>query len=300
MSSQGGDWLFKQSELVLGPLTAEQILEKLYSGEIDGNTEVSRPDPLQFKRIAETDFFRIHLAKAEAKLRVDAAERRNLLRAAKRRNARIAAVALLALVVAAGVAVGAYYFAVYNPLRDEDLSAMEMEISIDASSIRVAKRRGSGEELLEYPGRAGVAGGAASAGSKLAARSQKSPPGKAGPGNGAPVGRMSDAADDPEGLQTAQFDQSSINSVVGANQKSLYPCLIEEARKQPGLTAKVPVEFVIGNDGKVSKVWVDHPSFKEGALADCMLKTLQRWPFKPYEGERATVALSFNVGKAAR
>lgn len=298
-NAPAGDWLFRQGELVLGPVSEEQLLEKLYAGELSAQTEVSRPDPLQFKRIADTDHFRVHLAKAEAKQRVDAADRRDRRRAARRRNLRIFGVGVLALVAAAGVAVGAYYFAVYNPLRAADPSATEMEISIDASSIRVAKRRsgagaGVGDELLEYPGakRAAAKSGPPSPGKALAGRAPVPGPG--------PGGKLSDASDDPEGLQTAQFDQGSINSVVGSHQKSLYPCLIEEARKQPGLTAKVPVEFVIGNDGKVSKVWVDHPSFKGGPLEDCMLKTLQRWPFKPYEGERATVALSFNIGKAAR
>ena len=60
---------------------------------------------------------------------------------------------------------------------------------------------------------------------------------------------------------------------------------------------KIPIEFVIGNNGKVTKVWVDHPDYKSGPLPECLLRALQQWPFKNYEGEQANVSLSFNIGK---
>jgi len=91
----------------------------------------------------------------------------------------------------------------------------------------------------------------------------------------------------------------AINSVVASRQKSLYPCVAGEAGKHPGLSTKIPIEFVIGNDGRVAKVWVDHSLFKDGPLAECLLKELQKWPFKAYEGERATVGLSFRVGQGS-
>jgi hypothetical protein len=54
---------------------------------------------------------------------------------------------------------------------------------------------------------------------------------------------------------------------------------------------------VVGNDGKVVKLWVDHPKYSEGPLSQCLLRELQKWPFKPYPGEQATVSLSFTIGK---
>ena len=74
-------------------------------------------------------------------------------------------------------------------------------------------------------------------------------------------------------------------------------CLKEEAERRPDFSAKVPIEFTIGNDGKVAQLWVDHPQLKKGALYDCFFTELRKWPFKSYAGERATVGLSFTVGK---
>jgi hypothetical protein len=47
----------------------------------------------------------------------------------------------------------------------------------------------------------------------------------------------------------------------------------------------------------VSKLWVDNPQFKKGPLYECLFTELQKWPFRAYEGERATVGLSFTIGK---
>jgi hypothetical protein len=97
----------------------------------------------------------------------------------------------------------------------------------------------------------------------------------------------------------AKFDRGSIQTVISQRQRSLYPCFAEEARRSPGLAERIPIEFVIGNDGQVKKLWVDHPRFAEGALPECLLKELQRWPFRPYEGQQATVGLSFTIGRGA-
>jgi hypothetical protein len=51
----------------------------------------------------------------------------------------------------------------------------------------------------------------------------------------------------------------------------------------------------VGNGGRVTKLWVDNPSLKQGPLYDCFLRELQKWPFAPAEGDGASVALSFNI-----
>jgi hypothetical protein len=113
------------------------------------------------------------------------------------------------------------------------------------------------------------------------------------PGPGAPD-------NDPDDVSVeAKFDRGSIQTVISQRQRTLYPCFADEARRSPGLAERIPIEFVIGNDGQVKKLWVDHPRFAEGALQECLLKELQRWPFRPYEGQQATVGLSFTIGRGA-
>jgi hypothetical protein len=103
---------------------------------------------------------------------------------------------------------------------------------------------------------------------------------------------------EPDGLQMGvEFDQGAINKVVATSQRTLFRCFKEEAERRPDFAAKVPIEFVIGNDGRVTKLWVDHPQLKQGPLYQCLLTELQKWPFKPYKGSLASVGLAFTVGK---
>jgi hypothetical protein len=296
LGTSGGDWLFRQGELVLGPVPASQIVEKLYSGDLDARSEVSRMGAGQFRRIGEVDFFKVHLAKAQAKQRVDTLATMEAQRSRTGRNVRIGLVATIALIFAVGTAAAARYLAIHKPWKDADELAYADLISVEPPTISRAKVHAEDEELIDYPG--STPGKPPSSGSKIPPSGIKPPPSGNKPPAGTKPGKLNGAGDEPDGLQMAKFDQEAINSVVASRQKTLFPCLVAEAQKKPGLAAKIPIEFVIGNDGRVNKVWVDHPAFKEGTLPECLLRELQKWPFKSYEGERATVGLSFKIGKS--
>ncbi len=294
--SGAGDWLFRQGDLVLGPLPAGQLVQKLYAGELNAETLVSKLGDGRFVLLSEVDVFKLHLAKAAAKQRVDAAAASETSRSNKRRTIVIGGSVVVLLALALGVAGAARYLAVHGP-GDEDFGDL---ISVDPPTITLASLSNHEEEMIDYPF---GGSGAAKTPAKPSGTPGKTPPpsGKTPPKPVAsakpPAGKMTSAGEDPDGLQMAAFDQSAINSVVSKQQKTLYPCLAAEAQRQPGLSARIPIEFVIGNDGRVTQVWVDHPSFKSGELPTCLLKALQKWQFKNYEGERATVGLSFKIGK---
>src|SRR6266852_3421378 len=85
-----GQWLFRQGGLVLGPLLTEQIIEKLYSGTLDGNTEIAPIGQTHYRPLAQLDVFKVDLAKAQAKLRVDAIVQADRAKRARKRNLRVA------------------------------------------------------------------------------------------------------------------------------------------------------------------------------------------------------------------
>ena len=110
------------------------------------------------------------------------------------------------------------------------------------------------------------------------------------------TGAMTVAAGESDGLEMGSIDQGAINAVVASKQKTLHKCLQIVARAKPGERTRIPIEFVIGNEGRVAQLWIDHPDFKTGELHACMLGELKKWPFKSYSGEQATENLAFNVG----
>ncbi|MET0405204.1 MAG: AgmX/PglI C-terminal domain-containing protein [Cystobacter sp.] len=292
-------WLYRQGDLVLGPLTGQQLVDKLYAGAITGDTEVSSSGPGGFRKIKDLESFQLHVAQAGVKLRVEAEAR--AARARRNRQQLVAGIMALALFAALGF--GAWqlsrYAAVYLPGASD-----EFTLQVEPPVITPA-RRSLPEELFDYPGEP----------KRTAARPTETPPDK--PAVDAPPetkppekvasadpkpGRKSRAkgqvSTDPDGLSTeVNYDMGAINRVVKAQQGSLSHCFKEEVARSPGFAAKVPLEFTIGNDGRVAQLWIDNPKLKKGPLFECLLGELKKWPFKAYTGERATVNLAFTIGR---
>ncbi len=95
----------------------------------------------------------------------------------------------------------------------------------------------------------------------------------------------------------AQFDGRKIQAVVGREQRTLVPCFRDEATRSPDFRGDVPIEFAVGNDGRVAKLWIDEPRFREGALRECLVRALAAWRFDPFPGQRPTVSLAFGIGR---
>ncbi len=308
LASGGGDWLFRQEGLVLGPVPAKRLVELLYAGDIGPRTEVAPMGSSEFRTLESVDDFRIHCAKAEAKRRVEVSDAQDRARSAKQRNAKAAGIAGAGLVLLVATAAGAWWLATHTG--EDDLEAYALaNITVEPPQIWGASSEGEDEELVDYPGSkpppstpaavAAATPGAAAAPPTVPAATAAKPPRRTRTPTTAPAPteRLSAASADPDGMQTAQFDQGAINAVVARHQKSLFSCFKAEAERAPDFAGRIPLEFVIGNDGRVAKLWVDNPRYKDGPMYDCLLAELQRWPFKAYEGERATVGLSFNIGK---
>ena len=286
-----GDWLVRHDALVIGPLPGAQVVEKLYAGELDGRSEISVLGSGQFRPLAEVDGFKVHLAKADAKHRVDAHAHSQAKASRSSRNLKIGLVAAVAVLVAGAMGLAMRWVAVRGSWKNADELAYADLIEVEPPVITRAKARANEEELVDYPGSTKRPGDRPPDKTRPAApRPDKTPaPGTPRPGKTAP--------EEADGMQMAQVDQEAINAVVRAKQRTLFPCLAAEAQKKPGLAARIPIEFTVGNEGKVTKLWVDNPQFKEGSLPECLLRELQKWQFKANESGGATVSLSFKLGK---
>jgi len=292
-----GHWLFRVGDMVLGPVSGGQIVEKLSTGELTPDSPVAIAGERDFQPMREVDAFRVHVARAEARARVDAAVQVEREKSRKRLTYLGSGAAVMVVLLGIGGLQVARSAAVHGWLGgEEEFEGIEME----PPTIRLAQARAEDEELFEYPthgtrrpDRPGTEPGAKPAtGTGRVAMASTT---RAEPKRPRPAGTV---GSEPDGMQVAQqFDQTAINRVVAGNKSTLFKCFKAEAERSPGLAARVPLEFVIGNDGKVSKLWVDNPQFKTGPLYQCLLMELQKWPFRAYEGERATVGLSFNIGK---
>jgi hypothetical protein len=279
-------WLFREGDLILGPVPAQTIIDKLYAGELLAQSEVQLMGSGHFQKVAEVTEFKLHLAKAEAKKRVDAH--------ADEHHAEVKRKTLKALGIGAGVlvtlgiivAVAGNYLAVHTPTGKTAEELAWGDITVDAPTISKAKRRVD-DELVDYTG---------SGRKPTGTTPPKNPTGTTPPtGSKPPVGSKPPQGNaDPDGMQMGEVDEAGINSVVAKNKATLIPCIKTVAK--PGVFLKIPIEFSIAEAGKVSKVWVDNSDLKGSGLEECLLKELQKWPFKATHSGNS-VNLSFNVGK---
>jgi len=274
-------WLYRSADLILGPVPAAQIIEKIYSHELDGKSEVQVMGSGQFRRLIDIEAFRVHLAKADVKRKVDIMAVSHERDRAKKRNITLAIAGVIIAVIAGGVIAAGQYLAVHTPGKSaEDLYADL--ITVDPPTVTRA-RTGGGEELVDYPGNTP---GQPKQPRPVAQNDAPKP--KPHPTTGKPK----PGEEDPDGMSLGQVDQEGINDVVKKHQRGLFPCLAKAAK--PGQSIKVPIEFTVAS-GKVSKIWIDNPDLKnDSALSECLMNELKKWPFK--EAQNASVGLSFNIG----
>ncbi len=271
-----GDWLFKKQGQVFGPVSGAALVGLLYKGEIDGATPVS-PEDGSWKPIGQVAGFLVHVKKAEAQLRVEAEVTGSRLLRQRRHRRRVALAAILVVTGLGLGSYGAFWLATEKPWqrRSALLEDFGGGIAI-ASPARIGGARRDADEEVEVPAQAPGAAPRRPAGGAAASRS---------------VSGSATGGD----LVVARYDASDIQAVVAREQRTLAPCFRAEAQRSPGFAGEVPVEFAIGNDGRVAQLWIDAPGLKRGELHDCVLRTLRTWAFKPFPGSRPTVSLTFRV-----
>ena len=271
----GGDWLFQRDGKVYGPVEGRRLAELLYRGELTAASLVSSGDG-RWQPVAHVPTFLVHVKKAEAALRVEqevTGARALRLRRARTRTAGLVLGALLLVGGAGGLALWLGRGADHSPLLD-DFGA-GISISVPAR-IGVAR---PGLDELEVS----------------VTRDEVAPR----PGAGARAARPAAAAGSAEGgeLVATQFDAARIQEAVNRQQRTLAPCLRAEAERSPAFAGEVPLEFTIGNEGRVVRVVITDPRMRQGALRDCFEQVLSGWSFDRFPGQRPSVALVFKVGK---
>jgi hypothetical protein len=273
----GGEWLFRRGGQVFGPVESRALAAMLYRGELEPQTPISAGDGA-WRPIGEVSLFLVHAKRAAAALRVEreVTGARALRERGRRRHTAALAIAA-ALVVAGGIGAGFLLAprATAPSALTEDFGA---GISV-VSRARVAVSRRADDEV-EVP---------------LEPRGAPAPARRERPARAA-AGAASGAVGGGE-LVAEQFDARKIQAVVDREQRSLAPCLQAEARRSPEFHGDVPIEFAIGNDGRVVTLWIDEPTLRQGALRNCLLQALGTWRFEPFPGARPTVALTFRIGR---
>ncbi|MEN9798107.1 MAG: hypothetical protein RL653_1803, partial [Pseudomonadota bacterium] len=219
-----GPWLFRKEGLVLGPVTAEQLIKELYAGALDGQTPVSRVGEGRFRLLGEVELFRKDVQKAAVRARV---QKELAAESEARAKHRVRRWSLGLGLTAAGMVVAAlagYRLAVDNPFKRPERAALAgLEISLTGVRIEPARPQDALGDMVDSPYVAPPAPrrpvekpaepALAAADQPVAAAQPVRPQPGAVPAAGLarPAGKRGDDGPDSDGLQTGQFDRNSIN-----------------------------------------------------------------------------------------
>jgi hypothetical protein len=273
----GGDWLFQRDGRVYGPVEGRRLAALLYAGELTAASLISSGDG-SWHPVSQVATFIVHLRKAEAGLRVEqevTGARALRVRKERTRTAGLVLGALALLGGAAGLAIALGRGGDRSPLLDDFGAGISISI----------------------PARIGVADGVGDSGIEVAVTPDAPAARRPGPPRGAFPASPASATADGGDLIATQFDASRIQEVVGRQQRTLAPCLRTEAERAPDFSGEVPLEFTIGNEGRVVRVVIPDPRLRQGPLRDCFEKVLSGWSFDRFPGQRPSVALTFKVGR---
>jgi len=87
--------------------------------------------------------------------------------------------------------------------------------------------------------------------------------------------------------------QDQIKFVVNRKTPRIRVCYESQLRKNPNLTGKLMVNFIIENNGKVSSVKIKTRKFKGSHLEKCVIKAIKRWRFPRFAGDPVNVDYPF-------
>jgi hypothetical protein len=277
---EGGEWLFRRGGQVFGPVDSRTLAAMLYRGELDGSTPVSSGDGA-WRPVSEVPIFLLHSRKAHAAVQVAREVTGARLLRERRHRRRTAAVVVATVLLVAGAAGGTWFYlqSRHRPETSPLLEDFGAGISL-ASAARVGEgRRGSATDaLVDVP----------------LDEPSAAPPRRAA---SRPPAARAGEVDGGDLVAAPKYDAARIQAVVAREQRTLAACFRDEAARSPDFQGDVPLEFAVGNDGRVAALWIDEPRFRQGPLRECLAAALGRWRFDPFPGQRPTVSLAFRIGR---
>jgi len=297
-----GDWLLKLHGEILGPVPSAEIIERMFTGEVDESTEVSFGEGGDWRSIQVVSDFHPFLYQAKAKIRADRA-RAEAARAAKKRHVRNIIKVALGAAALVLVSFGASYFLIVSrPWKSGDTIRAWAEKHVPLLSVPGAKAAtlddaGAAmeeddiniDQILIDDAPALVAINSSSGKKKGTSKRR--------------ISKKKTKIPKPETkTKTASLGSLSndeIMSVVYArsNLRRLYACIRSELRRNPDMNKQFTLDFSIKNDGSIGQVRMEDPKLDGGSMHKCFERKLARLKFRSYSGQVRNVTIPFNVGK---
>lgn len=301
--------MYQVNGMIFGPVDAQDIINKLYSGELNFDSRIAEGNADWIKLYEDSEMSR-YAARA---MREHSEYQEELEKRKQLKNRRMAQLTFIG-VPAAGVlllslAIVISVFVVRNRKQEqiENITAWAERpppvISLGSAKVEQAEKKLTKEQKLSRKQKLRKARKERrkkkrakrkkSAKKKAAAKTVAKASAPQKPEEKAPNTKENGA--DTESDIKEFLSNSDINKVINRKKKTLYSCIIAEAKENPMMPNNIIMEFTIENSGKVGNVTVETRELGDGNLESCFKRKMTSWKFPEYYGERRNVTLPFNV-----
>ena len=272
--SSGDGWMYKIDGNVYGPITAQELLEELYRGEIDDETFVC-PEGGKFRPINEFEVLSEHIEQAKAhQAQADAIRKQAKADSAARTRRRLMLLALT-LVLAGGAF--ALTIRLIRDYRSEKVADAQ-EAELKGELAQLLKTVSIEPPLvLEEP------------------RSKRKLRGKKGKRKTRKGKKETQLTGGP--VPTGELSQGEVMAGVGTVFGKFKNCIVRQMqRDRDSIPRTVTLSFIIKNSGKVSSPNLDDRILRKSPMMDCMSRAITSVKFRAFKGEVRNVEYPITIG----
>lgn len=270
----GSRWLYRQDGAVFGPVSAKELLEHLYAGDVDAETPVA-PEDQEFRPLRHYGAFREHLGKAEEAARVRAAAAARAKAEAKAQRARRLrglAIAGLVVLVGSGAVYGVVSWrrsaaAAAEKARREQAIEAELAALLEGVSIEPPLLPLVEEPPPETP-------------AQRRARRRRG-------GKRAPTRAVS---------RTGVLSEREVHLGLQKGFGGFVSCIKAQLKRDPGSVPEtVVLRFHIDNEGRAGAVSFADRFLRKSPMQGCFTSAIGRVRWRAFEGEVRNVEYPITV-----
>ncbi len=297
-----GEWLFKQDELVLGPVSAQILVDRIKKGELSGDTPIAR-DGEAFRPMKLVRLFRDAWEVMLEEKRLADEEKAYQSAVRKASMGRFFIVAFSAVLPAVVAFVAAQKIMELRPWDDTPFWVARVPPLVDLPQrpppklaevkkkdpVAVASNSEEDDEEEDDP-------------KKPADPSKPKKPKK--PKTGAAV---ASGGDDKKGDDKANTSATpaSVESLSNAQavaplkeiQGQLKSCFKTEMDSNPDMPAQVVLSYTVTEEGKAININLDARELRGRPVVACVQKAVSTLKWPRFSGERKNVSVPFKLGK---
>jgi hypothetical protein len=272
------DWLYQKNGQVFGPLKPRELLELLYSGEIDADTPIAVSDG-EFAALQRYGVFRVHLPKVE-KRRIE----RQAAQIADEAAAKAAMKRRIVWATAAICLAAAGTYGLVQFIRSRKAEAARLEARAKEALLKEVESLMASVTIEPPLIDLGEDDAEKSTGAKR--RSKRA------------VARFSGGSGVIGEGGTGELTRQEIMTGIGRSFQGIKRCIVEQIQRDADtVPEQIVLTFSINNDGLFQNISFTDRTLRGSPMRDCFARTLGEIRYRKFKGEVQNVEYPITIGR---